>query len=102
MAQTLLSHIITQKTDYFKCNFPLIYNLMGYQKPVSPSKNNFNGNIVVLTDGAYFSTSGHLCSLIKYHKLGTIVGTETGGTYICTDSSKDSVSIIHASTTILR
>lgn len=91
MSQALLSHLITEKIDYFNSDLPFLYNLMGYQKPVSPSDTTFVGNIVVLTNGACFSTTGHFCALMKYHNLATLVGSETGGTYICTDSSKDTV-----------
>lgn len=91
MSKELLSHLITNKMEYFDSKLPIIYNLMGYNKPVSPSKPIFNGNIVTLTNGACFSTTGHFCSLIKYHKLGKLVGSETGGTYVCTDSSKDTI-----------
>ena len=29
--------------------------------------------------------------MVKYHKLGTLLGSKTGGSYVCTDSSKDIV-----------
>lgn len=92
MAQTLLSHLISEDIEYFvDSELPLYYNIMGYQKPVKPSDVSFSGKTVLLTDGACFSTSGHFCSLFKYHNLGTIVGTTTAGTYVCSDSSKDKI-----------
>ena len=89
MAKALLSHLITEKLDYFNCALPLLFNLFGYQKPVSPATVTFSGKTVLLTDGACFSTTGHFCALIKYHHLAILVGSKTAGTYICADSSKD-------------
>ena len=37
-------------------------------------------------DGGGASTTGHLCSLLKYNKIGTFIGEETGGTYACNDA----------------
>lgn len=91
MAKTLLSHLITEQTSYFNCDLPRLHNLLGFQKPISPAESPFDGDLVVLIDGACFSTTAHFCSLIKHHNLGTFVGSETGGTYVCTDSSKDTV-----------
>ena len=89
MAKELLSHLTTKKMEYLNSDLPFLYNVMGYQKAISPSTTVFKGKTVVLTDGACFSTTGHFCSLFQYHELGTIIGTETGGTYVCTDGSKD-------------
>ena len=89
MAKTLLSHLTTKKMEYLNCKLPLLYNVMGYQKPIVPAETVFQGKTSVLIDGACFSTTGHFASLFKYHKLGTIVGTKTGGTYVCTDSAED-------------
>ncbi len=46
----------------------------------------FSGNLFILTNGKCFSTTGHLCSLLRYHKIGTFIGEETGGTYTCNDA----------------
>lgn len=46
-------------------------------------ENHFTGNLITLMDGRCFSTNGHFCSLLKYHQVGVIVGTESGGTYTC-------------------
>ena len=35
-------------------------------------------------NGSGFSTTGHFTSLLKYHKIGKFVGSETGATYTCT------------------
>lgn len=91
MAKALLSHLVKKEINYFNGEFPFLYNLMGYDKPVLPKGTSFNGKVVFLTDGACFSTTGHFCALAKYHGLGTFVGSETGGTYVCTDGAKDAV-----------
>ncbi|MFA6670114.1 MAG: S41 family peptidase [Bacillota bacterium] len=70
---------------------PLLQKVVGYTKHVTPADTTFDGDAVVLTDGAGFSTTGHFCALVKHHNLGTLVGSETGATYVCTDSSKDTV-----------
>lgn len=90
MAQALLSHLTKDKIDYFDQGLPFPLNFI-YKKTVSPSNTTFDGNVAVLTDGACFSTNGHFCSLVKYHKFGTLVGSETGATYVCTDSSKNAI-----------
>jgi hypothetical protein len=54
-----------------------------------PAQRNFKGNLYTLINGACFSSTGHLCSLLKYHKIGKFIGSETGGSYVCTDGSKD-------------
>jgi C-terminal processing protease CtpA/Prc len=46
----------------------------------------------------HFSSTGHLCGLLKSHKIGTFIGTETGGTYECNDARRE----IHLEKTRLR
>jgi len=91
MAKELLSYLVQEETEYLAGDFPLLHRLFGFDEAVMPAENNFQGELVVLTDGAAFSTTAHFVSIIKYHELGTLVGAETGGTYICSDSSKDLV-----------
>ena len=40
-----------------------------------------------LIDGNGFSTTGHFCGLLKYHKVGTFIGTELGSTFTCTGNA---------------
>lgn len=91
MAKALLSHLITEQIEYLKGDLPLLHRIFGFNNPVLPLEDTFKGEVVVLTDGAGFSTTGHLCALMKYHKLATLIGSETGGNYICTDNSKDAI-----------
>jgi len=89
LVKTLLSYLIEDKIEYFDGDLPFVYHLLGFMDPISPKEFAFNGDVVVLTDGACFSTTAHLCALIDYYNLGVLVGSETGGSYICTDASKD-------------
>lgn len=49
-----------------------------------PKKNAFKGRLFVLIDSFNFSSAGHFVSLLKYNKVGTLIGEPTGATYICT------------------
>lgn len=51
--------------------------------PLPLPKNHFTGNLFTLIDGRCFSTNGHFCSLLYYHKIGKFIGTESGATYKC-------------------
>jgi C-terminal processing protease CtpA/Prc len=56
--------------------------------PVKPRDNGYNGRAYFLSDGDCQSSTGHLLTLIKYHKLGGIVGDIPGGSFSCSDDSK--------------
>lgn len=49
--------------------------------------NHFQGKLYILIDGLCFSTTGHFCGLLKYHRTGVFVGSETGATYTCTGNA---------------
>jgi len=53
-------------------------------EPIPLAGNHFTGNLFTLIDGYGFSTTGHFCALLKYHRIGKFVGTELGATYTCT------------------
>ncbi|MGC9342482.1 MAG: hypothetical protein ACP5E3_07275, partial [Bacteroidales bacterium] len=55
--------------------------------PIPQPVNHFQGNLLTLIDGNGFSTTGHFCGLLKYHKVGKFVGTELGSTYTCTGNA---------------
>lgn len=55
--------------------------------PIPIPQNNFNGKLLTLIDGNGFSTTGHLCGLLKYHKVGRFIGSELGSTYTCTGNA---------------
>ena len=79
-AAEILAYITDSKPVYFERWVPG-YNWL--KKPLQPKEPQFKGKLFVLTDGECFSTTGHLISLIKYHKLATLIGDETGGSYYC-------------------
>lgn len=79
-ASYLFSYIEKEPQIYFSKPYGKYADLA---KPIKLAENHFNGNLFFLIDGADFSTTGHFCALLKYHNLGTFIGTETGGTYTC-------------------
>jgi hypothetical protein len=83
-ASYLLSYFISTPTAYFG-KAPFYY--AKYKKPRQPAEHRFNGCLYILINGASFSTTGHLCSLLKSHGIGVFIGEETGGSYVCTDAS---------------
>jgi hypothetical protein len=52
-------------------------------KPIEQAGNHFTGELFILIDGSNFSTTGHFCSLVKYHNRALFIGAETGSTYTC-------------------
>ncbi len=54
-----------------------------FAKPIPLAENRFTGNLFTLIDGRCFSTNGHFCALLKYHKIGKFIGTPSGATYTC-------------------
>lgn len=54
-----------------------------FAKPIIRAEKAFTGNLIIILDGRCFSTNGHFCALLKYHKIGRFVGTPSGATYIC-------------------
>ena len=53
-------------------------------RPIHLPDKHYKGRTYIIIDGGGFSTTGHVCGLMKYHKLVTFVGTELGATYTCT------------------
>jgi hypothetical protein len=79
----LFAHIAHEPVPYFSKPYGR-YALLA--KPVPLRENRFKGKLYVLIDGGGASTTGHLLGLLKYHKIGTLVGEETGATYVCHDA----------------
>lgn len=84
-AAHLLSYIAAKPVAYFAEPYGKYARLA---KPVPLADKPFKGKLYILIDGHCFSTTGHLCSLLKYHKIGTFIGKETGGTYTCNDAKR--------------
>lgn len=101
-ASYLLSYLISTPTNYFG-KAPFYY--AHYKKPLKPAEHRFTGHLYILINGASFSTTGHLCSLLRFHKIGVLIGEESGGSYVCTDASinvtlRHTKLRLHCSTTV--
>lgn len=79
-ASYLWSYIEREPHPYFSEPYGKYAQL---SKPIKQADNHFSGILFILIDGSNFSTTGHFCSLVKYHDRGTFIGTETGSTYTC-------------------
>ena len=84
-ANYLLSYLAKKPFKYFDKKYEG-YGILN--QPTTISKNHFSGKLYTLIDGGGFSTTGHLGALLKYHKIGTLVGVETGASYECHDNTK--------------
>ena len=77
----------------FLAKAPVIYYSESYEgyaelaKPMPLAANRFEGNLYTLINGNCFSSTGHLCALLKYYHIGKFIGSETDGTYTCNDNS---------------
>ncbi len=79
----LLAYLAREPDIYY----PEPYGRYGeLAKPIPLAANHFEGNFYTLINGNCFSSTGHLCALLKYHHLGKFIGSETGGTYTCNDN----------------
>ena len=54
---------------------------------IYPMANGYKGKVLFLIDGIGNSTTGHFMSLVKVHKLGTIIGEELGSNQFCSAGS---------------
>ena len=79
----LLSFIENEPVPYFAENYERYKSL---SEPIPMADNHFKGNIYTLIDGSCFSTTGHFCALLKYNRIGKLIGKETGATFTCTGS----------------
>jgi hypothetical protein len=82
-AVRLFAHIAHEPVPYFSKPYGKYARLA---KPIPLRENHFKGKLYVLIDGGGASTTGHLLGLLKYHKIGILVGEESGATYICYDA----------------
>jgi len=62
--------------------------------------NHFTGQLYSLLDGRCASTNGHFCSLLKYHRIGTFVGTPSGATYKCNAGKNTEVRLDNTAMTL--
>ncbi len=80
-AAYLLQYLSDTPFRYYKKGSTAVYKDL--EEKINPVKNNFSGNIFVLINSTCCSTTGHLCSILKYKKIGVLIGEETGATYSC-------------------
>ena len=83
-AAHLFSYIAPKPLKYYADVFSAEYAILA--QPIELAKNHFDGHLFTIIDGGGYSTTGHIVSLIKYHKIGLIVGSELGSTYTCNDN----------------
>lgn len=81
----LLSYILKKPFQYFADDTPYYDNFV---KDTSIKGDSYKGNLYVLIDGDCFSTTGHVLSHIKSRKRGVIIGSESGGSFICNDGTQ--------------
>jgi hypothetical protein len=81
----------TDSSSIYPLQYPFIYfsEEVGNElcRPIKPHDFTFAGNKYFLIDGGCFSTTGHFLSIVKFHKLGMLIGEESGGSFACNDSS---------------
>jgi C-terminal processing protease CtpA/Prc len=97
----LLSYLETKQAPYFARVYDE-YETLAQPIPVA-EKNAFSGKLYVLINGGCFSSTGHLCALLKYHERGIFIGEETGGTYECNDAHvRLTTSVTHLNLNVAR
>lgn len=79
-AAPLFSYLQKRPVPYFAEPYGKYVDLAN---PLPLPKNHFTGNLYTLINGRCFSTNGHFCSLLSYHKIGLFIGSESGATYKC-------------------
>jgi hypothetical protein len=79
-AAPLFSYLQKEPRPYFAEPYGKYADLA---KPLALPENHFTGNLYTLIDGRCFSTSGHFCALLKYHRIGKFIGTPGGASYKC-------------------
>ena len=85
-AVPLLSYLEKEPVRYFAKEYG---RYAEFAKPIPLAENNFTGNLYTLIDKYCGSTNGHFCALLKYHKIGKLVGEEAGSTYKCNAKTKE-------------
>lgn len=82
----LFSYLIPKPLPYFAEEYRRYARLAS---PIAPAANAFQERLIILINGGCFSSTPHLCALLKYHKIGTFIGTEAGATYTCNGATRE-------------
>jgi C-terminal processing protease CtpA/Prc len=81
----LFSYLAKSEQPYFRADSPDYYS--GLKNDIAFSDPHFDGTIVTLIGGMCFSSCGHFAALMDFQNVGFFVGEETGGSFVCSDSS---------------
>jgi C-terminal processing protease CtpA/Prc len=81
----VVSHVIAEPVRYFAAGTPVYDDLV---QPIPVPENVFTGELLVLTDGWSFSSTGHMLSLLRCRRRGIFLGEESGGSGACNDASR--------------
>ncbi|MDF1567064.1 MAG: S41 family peptidase [Spirochaetaceae bacterium] len=81
----LFSYLIDRPVPYLDRNAPIYF--AGLKRTIRLRADRFDGTLIVLTDGAVFSTTGHLVSRLRHHNRGIPIGEVTGGGASCADAT---------------
>jgi hypothetical protein len=84
----VVSHVIDEPVRYFAAG---TWSYRDLVRPIPVPDNVFTGELLVLTDGWCFSSTGHMLSLLRCHRRGVFIGEESGGSTACNDASKEHV-----------
>ncbi len=83
----LLGYLEPNPIPYFARVYPGGY--ARFAEPIPRAAGAFEGKLFVLINQGCFSSTGHITALLKEHAIGTLIGSETGGTYECNDASRE-------------
>ncbi len=83
-ASYLWGYLEPEPLPYFEEHYGK-YNTLA--NPIPKPIYHFKGKLYTLIDGNGFSTTGHFCGLLKYHRVGTFIGSELDSTYTCTGNA---------------
>jgi hypothetical protein len=86
-AAYLLGYLLREPFRYFSPRSTFLHGDLKSLQPVH--ENRFRGDLYVLVDGGCCSTTGHFCSLLRSHGIGTFIGTYTGGSFACNGGYKE-------------
>jgi len=87
ITSNLFSYLEKQPQPYWTPEAPNYY--AGLKNDIQKADSHFDGELYVLINGGCFSSTGHLLALLKYQEVGTFIGEESNGSFVCTDSSRD-------------
>lgn len=91
-AAYLFSYLISEAFPYLSDDFDEAAGnayISDLTLPIPPAENNFQGQLYVLINGASFSATSQLIALLRYHKIGTLIGEESAGSDILTSFVND-------------